>query len=165
MDPLMKPLKAVSMLLLSSALVVALVVTVSCGNEADDTDAEREAIATVGELEIVEAYVHALMMGGAAYFTIENTGDTDDALIGAVCNAARRVDLHETVTDGRMMKMQPVEEIAVPAGGEAIMEPGGYHVMLIDLKQEYEVGDTLDMTLTFKEAGAIDLAVEVTPFG
>lgn len=165
MDWVMKSPKAFSTLLLTCALVLALVTAVNCANEADDTEPERHVIATVGNLEIVEAYVHVLMMGGAGYFTIENTGDTDDALIEAVCSAARRVDLHETVSDGRMMKMQAVEEITVPAGGEAIMEPGGYHVMLTDLDRDYEVGETLDITLAFEEAGSIDLAVDVTPFG
>jgi copper(I)-binding protein len=162
MDPLMKPLKAFLMLSLTSALVLALVVTASCGDDDEDTDSG--VIAAVGDLEIVQAFARAVELGGAAYFTIENTGGTDDALIEAASDVARRVELHETVTEEGMHKMQAVEEIAVPAGGEAILEPGGYHVMLIDLKEEQEVGDTFEITLTFREAGSVDLEIEVRSY-
>ncbi len=183
MDPTMKSLKAFSVLLLTVALVVAVMATVSCGGDegnggeatatvgvteeaspTPEANGTGAAIATVGDLEIVEAYARVVELGGAAYFTIENKGDTDDALIDAASDAARRVELHETVTEEGMHKMLPVEEIAIPAGGEAILEPGGYHVMLMDLNEELQVGDKINITLTFKEAGPVDLAIEVTPF-
>jgi copper(I)-binding protein len=170
-------------LVLTSALVLALVTTVSCGGDEEtgggatatvgateeasatpEGEGASAAIATVGDLEIVEAYARSVELGGAAYFTIENTGDTDDALVGAASDVARRVELHETVTEEGMHKMLPVDEIAVPAGGEAVLEPGGYHVMLLDLKEELAVGDTFHITLTFEKAGSVDLEIEVRPF-
>lgn len=160
----MKSLKIFSMLLLTSALILALVATASCGDDDEDGDAGSGAIATVGDLEIVEAYARSVELGGAAYFTIANTGDTDDALIEAASDVARRVEPHETVTEEGMHKMQAVEEIMVPAGGEAVMEPGGYHVMLIDLEEELELGDTFEITLTFREAGSVDLEIEVRSY-
>jgi copper(I)-binding protein len=62
---------------------------------------------------------------------------------------------------GGMMTMQPVESIAVPAGEKVALEPGGYHVMLLDVKKVLEPGDTIDVTLTFEKAGEITTTAEV----
>jgi periplasmic copper chaperone A len=57
--------------------------------------------------------------------------------------------------------MHPVERIEVPAGGSVSLEPGGYHIMLINLTQELEVGGTIDLTVTFEKAGDIKVTAEV----
>jgi copper(I)-binding protein len=64
-------------------------------------------------------------------------------------------------TEGGMMSMSPVDEIPVPAGETAVLEPGGYHVMLLDLVEPLEVGSTIEVTLTFAEAGEVVLSVDV----
>jgi copper(I)-binding protein len=156
----MRPLKALSMLLLTGALLLALLATMSCG---DDDDGETASI-KVGDLEITEPFARAVMDGGAPYLTIKNTGDDDDALVDASSNVTAKVGLHETVTDGTTMTMRAVEEIAIPAGGEAILEPGSYHVMLTELEEELGEGDTFEVTLTFEVAGSVDVEVEVKPF-
>ena len=51
------------------------------------------------------------------------------------------------------MKMRQVKDIPVPAGGQAKLEPGGLHVMLIDLKQPLKAGDTVPLTLRFDDGG------------
>jgi copper(I)-binding protein len=160
MDRIMRPLRTFSTLVLAGALVLTLAAAVSCGG---DEDTGTEAV-KVGDLEITDAYARVVMDGGAAYFTIKNTGSADDALVGAASDVAGKVALHESVGDGTTMTMRPVEEIAIPAGGEAILEPGGYHVMLTDLKQPLEEGDTFKVTLTFKEAGSVDMDVTVRAF-
>lgn len=59
------------------------------------------------------------------------------------------------------MSMQPVDGIEVPAGEEVVLEPGGYHVMLLELAEPLEEGETFDLTLTFAEAGEQTVTVEV----
>ncbi len=140
---------------------------------------------------------------GAAYLTIDNSGDTDDELLTASVDAsiAAKVELHETVaveggatessmmptaesteapmmntgatgsaeapmmgtgtTGAPMMEMRPVTSIAAPAGGQAILKPGGYHIMLLELAKPLEVGTTIEITLTFKEAGEMVVSVPV----
>lgn len=66
-----------------------------------------------------------------------------------------------TSTTTPMMEMAPVERIAVPAGGSATLEPGGYHVMLLELPAPLEDGQEFDLTLTFEGAGEIVVAVVV----
>lgn len=52
-----------------------------------------------------------------------------------------------------MMEMKPVDRIAVPADGTVELKPGGYHVMLLDMKKTLKAGDTFEVTLTFETAG------------
>ena len=157
---MMRRLTALWIVGLIGTLVLALLVTVSCGDD-DDTGA---TVGKIGALEVTDAGARAVLNGGAAYFTVKNTGDTDDALVDASSDVARKVELHEVVTVEGMHKMQPVAEIAIPAKGEAILQPGGYHVMLLDLEETLEVGDTITLTLTFKEAGSLDIQAGVVPY-
>ncbi len=53
------------------------------------------------------------------------------------------------------MTMSPVEAIDVPANGQVELKPGGYHIMLIGLKQDMKVGDKIKLTLTFEKAGNV----------
>ncbi len=99
---------------------------------------------------------------GAAYMVIRNTGSEDDALIAADSDIAGAVEIHETMMmEGDMMGMQPVESIPVPAGGSVTLEPGGYHIMLIDMREPLEAGQTVTLTLTFEKAGPIEVQAEV----
>lgn len=62
---------------------------------------------------------------------------------------------------GGMMTMQPVDSIEVPADGSVALEPGGYHVMLLDVKKELVPGDTIEVTLTFERAGEVTVTADV----
>jgi hypothetical protein len=64
-------------------------------------------------------------------------------------------------SEAPMMEMRPVEEIPVAAGELVALEPGGYHIMLLDLGEPLEVGDQFEVTLTFEQAGELDVTVEV----
>jgi len=113
----------------------------------------------------------AMAGAGAAYMVIRNGGSAADALVGARSPVAAVGEIHQTVTmgspmpgasgGGGMMGMVPVERIEVPAGGSVELKPGGYHIMLIQLKQELRVGDRIDITLKFGNAGEITVKAEV----
>ena len=59
-----------------------------------------------------------------------------------------------------MMGMQPIDSLDVPAGEEVSLEPGGYHIMMFDLVKPIEGGDTVAVTLTFENAGEIQVEAE-----
>lgn len=97
----------------------------------------------------------------ALYFVATNNGDTDDFLVGATTDVASAVEIHETTMgDDGSTGMQPVESLAVSAGGSLELEPGGYHLMLVDVER-MEVGDTVDITLTWEKAGEMAVKAEV----
>ncbi len=153
--------RALRSVVLMSALVLTLLVTASCG----DDDNTAASVAKAGAMEVANAYAHGVMDGGAVYFTMKNTGDTDDTLIGATAEAAGNAALHETVAgEGTTMRMQPIDEIEIPAGGIVTLEPGGYHVMLMDLIEPLTTGDTVEVRLTFQQAGSVSIQATATSF-
>lgn len=88
----------------------------------------------------------------AAFATISNAGDAEDALVGVKTDITDVAQVHETVTneDGTGATMREVEEIVVPAGGSVKLEPGGSHIMLMNLKTDLAAGTTVTLTLTFR---------------
>jgi copper(I)-binding protein len=97
--------------------------------------------------------------------TLANNGDADDRLTSVRTDIADTVELHETSTEGGSMSMQQVDGIDIPSGGDAVLEPGGLHVMLVGVTQELTEGDTVDLTLTFEAADDQTVSAEVVPVG
>lgn len=117
----------------------------------------------VGSLHIDHPWTRAMPPGapnGAAYLVVHNRGETADRLLGADTPAAAKAEVHEHVHQDGLMKMRQVEGgLAIPAGAEAVLEPGGTHLMLFGLKQPLEDGQRFPLTLHFEKAG--DLQVDV----
>jgi hypothetical protein len=90
---------------------------------------------------------------GAVYVTLSNSGSKPDALVSASTDVAQTAELHETTRDGGVMKMRPVKAIPVPAGGKTELKPGGYHIMLMGLKQDLKPGEKVAVTLKFEHGG------------
>ncbi len=99
---------------------------------------------------------------GAVYMVLHNHSDQADELIGASSGIARTVELHKSeVNDQGVMVMLKQEAIPLPARGEIILQPGGYHIMLIGLNQDLKEGDTFQVVLNFKNGPDIPLQVTV----
>lgn len=116
-----------------------------------------------GDLEIYAPRAMAGMTGQTTggFLTIRNTGTTADRLLGASCGAAAMTEVHETVMDGDVMRMRKVQAIEIPAGGMVELKHGGYHIMLMDLKQDVKAGETTTCTLKFENAGEVTVTLNV----
>lgn len=99
----------------------------------------------------------------AAYLTLRNSGDGADRLVAVDSDAAGSVELHESTVDGGTMSMRQVEAIEVPAGGEAVLEPGGLHVMLLEVDEGLTEGDTVELVLTFETSPEQTVEATVVP--
>jgi periplasmic copper chaperone A len=102
--------------------------------------------------------------GGAvtgAFMLIKNTTAQDDMLLSASSEVAAEVQIHQTTMSGGVMSMAEVFGIEIPAGGQAELKPGGYHVMLIGLKEELKTGQTVTLRLVFENAGEVAVEAEV----
>ena len=98
----------------------------------------------------------------AAYMMLMNNGADTDRLLSAQAGVAKAVELHEVQMENDIMRMQQVEGgIEVPAGGDAQLKPGGYHVMLIGLSQDIKEGETYPVTLQFEKSGEVEVEVQV----
>ncbi|MCL4875033.1 MAG: copper chaperone PCu(A)C [Anaerolineae bacterium] len=99
----------------------------------------------------------------AVYATIFNLTEEEDTLVGGSVAAAEVVEIHDmTMSADGVMSMFPVEGgLKIPAGGMAQLKPGSLHVMLINLSETLDAGNTLEVTLTFANAGDITLTVPI----
>lgn len=112
-------------------------------------------------ISVTDAWVRATMPGqpvGGAYMQIQS--DADARLIGVSSSAVPRVEVHEMTMDGNMMRMREVKAVELPKGKTVSLEPGGLHLMLMNLKKPIAAGDTIPLTLTI-ESGGKQQTVEV----
>jgi copper(I)-binding protein len=99
---------------------------------------------------------------GAIFMQLANDGRETDRLIGGQTDVAEVVEIHETRMEGDVMKMQMLAEgLEVPPRSTVRLEPGGYHVMLIGMKQNLEPGDRFEIELQFEKSGTKTMQVEV----
>lgn len=115
-------------------------------------------------VDIKNAWIRASVQGQSAtgaFMTLTSREDT--RLVGVVSPAAGVAEVHEMKVDNGIMKMRAVEGgLALPAGKAVELKPGGYHVMLMDLKAALPKGSTVPMTLVFKDAKGVESRVELT---
>lgn len=106
----------------------------------------------------------AKVAGGFAAFV--NPGSAD-RLVGAAFPAvAGKTEIHEMTMSGGMMTMRPLPNgLEIPAGGRIDFKPGGFHLMLMDLKQPLVEGQTIEGTLVFEKAGAVPVKFPVMAIG
>lgn len=101
---------------------------------------------------------------GGVYVTL--TSPANDVLLGASSPVARLGEVHEMRMDGTVMQMRTLADgLPLPAGQPVALTPGGYHIMLMDLKQPLKAGQTIPVQLRFRDAPPLDVMVRVAPVG
>ncbi|WP_159651246.1 copper chaperone PCu(A)C [Vibrio atypicus] len=85
----------------------------------------------------------------AVFAEIMNRGDSDRFIVSATTDAAEKVELHDVIKEGDVMKMRQVDRIKVPANGSVELKPGSLHIMLFDLKKPLVEGEKIDVQVTF----------------
>lgn len=121
---------------------------------------------TAGDLKIDDPWARPTIgssKSSAAYMKIENSGDEPDRLVAAKTDAAGTVMLHESRMEGDVMKMVHLSNgIEVPAHGEAVLKPLGFHVMLMGLTQPLKVGESVPITLVFEKQGEVKVDAQIS---
>lgn len=161
-----------------AALLIAPIGLTACSS--DDAATDTTVAAKQEGVTIEKQWARTSPMAtdmGAIYMNI--TSPVDDALTDVAVDAtvAGMAQIHETVmAEGSMsdstemgsgttaapaMTMQEVEEVALPAGEAVSLAPGGYHIMLMKLAAPLKVGTEISVTLTFKNAGEVQVTVPV----
>ena len=96
-----------------------------------------------------------------AFMVIKNSGDKDVKVLKADNPASRVTELHTHLNENGVMKMRPVPAIEVKAKGQAVLQPGGLHVMMIDLKAPMKEGDIVPITLSFDDGSSKQVDAKV----
>lgn len=123
----------------------------------------NEPVMKAGALEFYSPMAMAAKTGETTggFMVIKNTGATADRLLSASCEAAMMTQVHETVVKNDVMTMREVSAIEIPAGGMVELKHGGYHIMLMNLKQDVKAGEITACTLKFEQAGEVMVSLPV----
>jgi periplasmic copper chaperone A len=120
---------------------------------------------TAGDLAISDPWARAMLPGqpaGGGYLGIANEGDDADRLVSATSPRAGRVEIHTMEVVDDIMVMRPLPDgLEIPAGGTVALEPGGLHIMFMEVEQPFAEGDRVPVTLEFERAGSVDATFEV----
>ncbi len=122
--------------------------------------------AVIGHIEIDDAFVLEPIAPEvtSAYFTIRNTGDSSDAVVGATTPVAGMAMLHGSESHGARRAMTHIARLALPARGTVSLAPGGMHLMLSEVKRKLEPGDTVPIALRLERAGSVTVPFVVRTY-
>jgi copper(I)-binding protein len=124
--------------------------------------------AVAGNVDVFDAWARAstgLSRSGAAFVTIFNGSSKPDRLLSVRSDTSDKAEIHTHTMDGSIMKMRRVDSVELSAGATVRFEPGGYHVMLLDLHRPLKEGESIALTLDFEKAGQIEVSVPVVSAG
>lgn len=123
---------------------------------------------TLGVLKITHPWTRATPPGaavGGGFMKIENAGPAD-RLISAQAGVSNVVELHTMMMEGNVMRMNKLERgIDLPGGKSVTLQPGGLHIMFIELKAPLKEGEKFPLKLKFEKAGEITVEVLVQGLG
>ena len=122
------------------------------------------ANAQTSPIEVQDPWARATLgqsRTGAAYLTLSATGLAADRLVAASSPVAAKTELHNHIMVGNVAQMRQVDAIEVAPGSPTLLQPGGLHIMLIDLKAPLQAGTSFPVTLTFEKAGIVTVQVAV----
>jgi uncharacterized protein YcnI/copper(I)-binding protein len=134
-----------------------------------DAMAQMAGMVHAGDLMIMAPWTRATPPGAkiaGGYLTVTNNGKQSDRLIGGSFAGGGRIEVHEmSMTDG-VMKMRPLNDgLEIKPGATVKLEPGGYHLMLLDLSKSFAQGEKIKVQLQFEKAGKVDVELDVNAVG
>ncbi len=115
-------------------------------------------------VEVKDVWIRASVQGQMATGAFMKLKSKDGAQLVSVSSPVAGIaEVHEMKLEGDVMKMRAVPALDLPAGKTVELKPGGYHVMLMDLKTALKKDSTVPLTLVFKDAKGVQstLALKV----
>lgn len=146
----------------AALVAVAAAGLAGCGSSAGSAAPESSTSAVT----MTDPWVKAVDSGmTAAFGTLSNTSGGPVVLVSATTSASPEVQLHEmAMKDGEMVMQEKANGIPIPAAGVAILEPGGDHIMLMDVAAPILPGDVVTLTLTFSDGSTTQVAAVAKDF-
>lgn len=97
----------------------------------------------------------------AGYVEIENKSKQNHEIIAFQSSWFDTVEMHESLLQDGVMKMVQLDSISLPAQGKVTLQPGGKHLMLMTPQQALQIGDRVDVIVTFADGSSITIELEV----
>ena len=144
-----------------AAIAVGIAFAVMVGRDGGDVPEQADEF---GGIVVQGTWMRPAPAGGstAAYMVLRNAGTTEDRLLGASFPDAAVVEIHETVMEGDVARMEPRPDgLPLPGGSETELAPMGKHIMLVDLERPLEEGATETLVLRFERAGEYEVKATV----
>lgn len=142
----------------ASSLLSGLLLTISFLAAANDA---------ATDIQVIDPWVRETppgMQASAGFMQLHNQGRMDHRLVGAASPQSGNAELHTHVHDNGVMRMRPVKDIPIRAGSTAALQPGGDHIMLMQLKGPLKAGEKMPITLTFEDGSSRTIEAEVRNF-
>lgn len=139
--------------------------TTGCG-DADGGGTPKLVKSGGAAVTVRQAWVRLPAVPGrpaAAYFTLRSRGKV--TLDGITSPSVDRIELHDMKMDGNVMRMVPIDKLALPEGQPVAFAPAGRHAMLFDLQREVHAGNQIALTFIFQGAPAVTVQAPVRPAG
>lgn len=116
----------------------------------------------IAEVKIEAPWIRSTQPGqqvAGGYMTI--TSDTEKQLVGGVSALAEAVEVHEMRMQGDIMKMRRLDKITIKPGEPLVLKPGGYHLMLTNIRKQMKDGDHIPITLKFANTDGTESQIYV----
>lgn len=112
------------------------------------------ALPAAAQVTVTDPWIRGTVQGQMATGAFMKLQSAKDArLVEAASPVAGVVEIHEMALENNIMRMRAVPSLPLPAGRAVELKPGGYHVMLMDLKQQMKEGEVVPVTLVVETAG------------
>jgi len=112
------------------------------------------ALPAAAQVTVTDPWIRGTVQGQMATGAFMKLQSAKDArLVEAASPVAGVVEIHEMTLENNVMRMRAVKALDLPAGRAVELKPGGYHVMLMDLKQQMKEGETVPVTLVVESGG------------
>lgn len=152
-----------------AAVTAVMIGTAGCASSDPSSSAgpspSASAAAPSSAITVRDSWVKAADKGmTAAFGTLVNDGDTDITVVSAA-SALSPIELHEmTMKDGKMVMQPKAGGFVIKAKGSHVLEPGGDHLMLMNVAKPVRAGDELVVTLTFADGKTAQFIAVAKPF-
>lgn len=150
---------------LAALAAIAALSLAACASDSD-TETSADAAAS-GQITITDPWVKAAESGmTAAFGTLVNGTDEAVTLVAAETPASSQTQLHETLADasGGMSMSEKEGGFEIAAGESLVLEPGGNHIMLMDVAEPIEAGDEVEFTLTFADDSTFEFTADAKDY-
>ncbi len=150
---------------LAAVIAVSLLALTGCTPESSPTESASRPAGDAVTIE--DAWVKSAEEGMSAGFgTLVNSGDDDVTVVSVTSEASDMLELHETVENeaGEMVMREKDGGFVIPAGGKLALEPGGNHIMMMDLTGPLTAGSDVTFTLMFSDDSTYEFTAPVKDY-